>query len=173
LHDCRKCLPREYSDDVAVKAAFSSSAKERPLPNLQISPSFCQLRIVALLLAAVGLSLAAAGASPSAAYAGATGFLCPSSGRLISVGARTDEVRKKCREPDDIQKRTELRTVRETRRRWTNGVAEDVVVEQTVEIPIEEWFYDFGPARFTKTLRFETGRLVFVEEGAKGTPGGN
>ena len=29
-----------------------------------------------------------------------------------------------------------------------------------------------GPTRFTKLLRFESGRLVYVEEGAKGTPGG-
>ena len=62
--------------------------------------------------------------------------------------------------------------MRETRRVWTNGVAGEVVVERTVEVPIEEWFFDFGSTRFTKLLRFETGRLVSVEEGAKGSPGG-
>ena len=106
------------------------------------------------------------------AVAGASGFLCPSSGRLISIGQVTEEVRRRCREPDDIQKRLDLRTVRETTRRWTNGIAQDVTVERTVEVPIEEWFFDFGPTRFTKVLRFEAGRLVYVEEGAKGTPGG-
>jgi hypothetical protein len=134
----------------------------------------CGLRTVVLpgVLLAAGLAFTAGLASPQVALAGSAGFLCPSSGRLISVGAPTEEVRKKCREPDDIQRRVELRTVRETRRRWTNGAADDVVVERTIEIPIEEWFFDFGPARFTKLLRFETGRLVYVEEGAKGTVGG-
>lgn len=101
------------------------------------------------------------------------GFLCPSSGRLVSVGLRTDEVKKKCREPDDVQAHVEFRTVRESRRRVVNnGAAADVEVETTVEVSVEEWFYDFGSARFTKTLRFEDGRLVNFVEGAKGSPGG-
>jgi hypothetical protein len=108
--------------------------------------------------------------APDAA-AGTSGFLCPSSDRLISVGQHTEEVRRRCREPDDVQKRVELRTVRESRRQLVNGVWEDVTVENTVEVPIEEWFYDFGPSRFTKTLRFELDRLVYVVEGAKGSVG--
>jgi len=119
---------------------------------------------VIMLLAAFG--------EPPRAQAESQGFLCPTSGRLVSVGLRPEEVRKKCREPDDVQTRVEVRTVRETRRRFSNGVAEDVVVENTVEVPIEEWFYDFGPSRFTKTLLFENSRLVNVSEGAKGSPGG-
>ena len=106
------------------------------------------------------------------ALAGTTGFLCPSSGRLISVGQMTEEVRRRCREPDDIQRRIDLRTVRETSRRWVNGIAQEVTVERTIEVPIEEWFFDFGSTRFTKLLRFESGRLVYVEEGSKGTSGG-
>jgi hypothetical protein len=125
-----------------------------------------------LALGGLALGAALAATSPSVVAAGTSGFLCPSSGRLISVGAPTEEVRRRCREPDDIQRRVELRTVRETRRVWTNGVAQEVQVERTVEVPIEEWFFDFGPTRFTKTLRFETGRLVYVDEGAKGTVGG-
>lgn len=123
------------------------------------------------LLAAVTAS--ASSLEPSPASAGATGFLCPSSGRLISVGQAAEDVRRRCREPDDIQRRIELRTVRETTgRRWVGGVYQEVTVERTVEVPIEEWFFDFGSTRFTKVLRFESGRLVFVEEGAKGTAGG-
>ena len=124
------------------------------------------------LSSALAALAALAATSPSPVLAGASGFLCPSSGRLISVGAPTEEVRRRCREPDDIQHRVELRTVRETRRVWTNGIAQEVEVERTVEVPIEEWFFDFGPGRFTKTLRFETGRLIHVDEGAKGTVGG-
>jgi hypothetical protein len=133
------------------------------------SPMNPIVRVVLLALAAGGVATLPAG--PAAA--GATGFLCPSSGRLISVGQGAEEVRRRCREPDDIQRRVEFRTVRETTgRRWVGGVYQDVTVERTVEVPIEEWFFDFGSTRFTKVLRFESGRLVFVEEGAKGTPGG-
>jgi len=119
---------------------------------------------------AIVLAGAALAAGP--ARAESQGFLCPSSGRLVSVGQHTDEVKKKCREPDDVQAHVELRTVRETRRHFVNGAAADVEVETTVEVAVEEWFYDFGPSRFTKTLRFEDGRLVNVVEGAKGSPGG-
>jgi hypothetical protein len=129
-------------------------------------------RVALLLLAVAGVALAAGWLMPQPARAGSQGFLCPSSGRLISIGAPTEEVRRRCREPDDVQRRVELRTVRETRRVWTNGVAGEVVVERTIEVPIEEWFFDFGSTRFTKLLHFETGRLVLVEEGGKGTPGG-
>src|SRR4051812_29420561 len=124
------------------------------------------------LLGVAGVALALGWFLPPSARGESQGFLCPSSGRLISVGAPTEEVRRRCREPDDVQRRVELRTVRETRRVWTNSAAGEVVVERTVEVPIEEWFFDFGSTRFTKLLRFETGRLVSVEEGAKGSPGG-
>jgi len=123
-------------------------------------------------LALVALGMAATTLYGAPARAESQGFLCPSSGRLVSVGLRTDEVKKKCREPNDVQAHVELRTVRETRRRYVNGAAADVEVETTVEVSVEEWFYDFGPSRFTKTLRFEDGRLVYVVEGAKGSPDG-
>ena len=118
------------------------------------------------------LVLVATGLSGAPARSESQGFLCPSSGRLVSVGLRTDEVTKKCREPNDVQSHVESRTVRETRRRYVNGAAVEVEVETTVEVAVQEWFYDFGPARFTKTLRFEDGRLVDVVEGAKGSPDG-
>lgn len=123
---------------------------------------------MALLVLASG----ATALSGAVARAGSQGFLCPSSGRLISVGLRTDEVKQRCREPNDVQSHLELRTVREIRRRYENGAAAGVEIETTVQVSVEEWFYDFGPTRFTKTLRFEDGRLVNVVEGAKGSPDG-
>jgi hypothetical protein len=129
-------------------------------------------RIARRSFGAAGLALVLAWLAPLGARAESQGFLCPSSGRLISVGAPTEEVRRRCREPDDVQRHVEVRTVREIRRVWTNGIAGEVVVERTVEVPIEEWFFDFGSTRFTKLLHFETGRLVLVEEGAKGSPSG-
>ena len=49
------------------------------------------------------------------------------------------------------------------RRAWCSALVED-----TVEVPIEEWIYDFGPRRFLQHLLFEQGRLVHVETGERG-----
>lgn len=45
----------------------------------------------------------------------------------------------------------EFRTVRV----WGSGRA----LEQTVEVAIDEWTYDFGPHRFVQHLTFEQGKL--------------
>ena len=115
------------------------------------------------------MAVAAALFSPAGGQAGTGGFRCPTTGRLISVGASTHEVRTRCREPDEARSTVELRTIRETVRRWVNGVAQEVTQERTVEVPVDEWTYDFGRARFIKFLRFEHGRLLSVTEGQKGS----
>ncbi len=79
------------------------------------------------------------------------------------------EVRNRCREPDDARTTVEFRTIREKVRRWVDGIAQEVTVERTVEVPIEEWTYDFGRNRFVHFLHFEQGRLISVREGGKGT----
>lgn len=115
------------------------------------------------------LLLASALGLPGVGQAGQSGFRCPTTGRLISVGASTYEVRTRCREPDEARSTIELRTIRERVRRWVNGVAHEVEVERTVEVPVDEWTYDFGRERFIKQLRFEHGRLLSVSEGGKGS----
>jgi hypothetical protein len=105
---------------------------------------------------------------PVMGRSGPSGFRCPSSGRLVSVGQSLLEVRGRCREPDDARSWVEVRTVRETVRRWVKGVAEEVVVERSIDVPIDDWTYDFGRNRFTQFLRFEYGRLALVREGGKG-----
>jgi hypothetical protein len=119
--------------------------------------------IVAWVFAA---GIAAGFASP--AHAGPSGFRCPTTGRIVSLGQSLLEVRNKCREPDDAQTTVEYRTIRETVRRWVRGAGVDVTVERTVEVPVDEWTYDFGRNRFIQFLRFESGRLVSIGEGEKG-----
>jgi hypothetical protein len=119
------------------------------------------------LVGALGVLVALA--IPAGGQAGTSGFRCPTTGRLISIGASTHEVRTRCREPDEARTTVELRTIRETVRRWVNGVAQEVTQERTVEIPVDEWTYDFGRARFIKFLHFEYGRLLSVTEGQKGS----
>jgi hypothetical protein len=106
---------------------------------------------------------------PSRGESGPSGFRCPTTGRLVSVGQSLLEVRHRCREPDEARSSVEVRTIREKVRRWAQGVAEEVVIEHSIEVPIDDWSYDFGRNRFTQFLRFEYGRLVSVREGAKGT----
>jgi Protein of unknown function (DUF2845) len=105
------------------------------------------------------------------AGSGPSGFRCPTTGRLISVGQSQLEVRNRCGEPDDTRPSVELRTIRETVRQWVNGVAHEVIVERTVEIAVDEWTYDFGRHRFIEFLHFESGRLMSVLEGGKGVSG--
>lgn len=103
------------------------------------------------------------------AHSGPSGFRCPTTARLISVGHTTQEVRSRCREPDEARATVELRTVRETVRRWVQGVAREVTVERTVEVAVDDWTYDFGKNRFMHFLRFENGRLIAVREGGYGS----
>jgi hypothetical protein len=42
------------------------------------------------------------------------------------------------------------------------------VVEQTVEISIDEWVYDFGRRKFVQHLVFEQGELIQVRDGNYG-----
>jgi hypothetical protein len=102
------------------------------------------------------------------AKSGPSGFRCPATGRLISVGQSQVEVRNRCGEPDETRPSVDVRTVRETVRRWVNGVAHEVTVEHTIEVPVDEWTYDFGRNRFIQFLHFEYGRLISVLEGGKG-----
>lgn len=107
---------------------------------------------------------------PPAAIAGPSGFVCPSTRRLVSLGQSPAEVTSKCRAADDVRAYVETRTVREIVRQWDPrfGRMVEVAVERSVPVSIEEWTYDFGRNRFVKRLRFENGRLIAIEEGPKG-----
>jgi hypothetical protein len=91
--------------------------------------------------------------------------------RLVSIGDAQYDVRAMCGPPDATQQRTEFRTVRQPvrvpcadgRRGWCTAL-----VENSIEVAVEEWIYDFGPRRFLQHLIFEQGRLVHVETGDRG-----
>lgn len=80
--------------------------------------------------------------------------------RLVTDGDTLYEVRTRCGEPVSALRRTEYRTVR----LWVAGRA----VEQSIEISIDEWIYDFGPHRFVQHLTFEQGKLITVVSGHRG-----
>ncbi len=113
------------------------------------------------LLVAIGL------AGPVAARAD-DGFRCKS-GKLVSVGDRSYQVKVRCGAPDDISTRVEYRKVRVQVGRWINGNLVNVMEERVVEVPIEEWTYDMGSTSFIRYVVFESGAVVDVKTGGYGS----
>lgn len=104
------------------------------------------------------------------AEARADGLQCGDS--LVSSGDSPYQVRAICGDPDAAVHRIEYRTIRQ--RIPTPCVREnghqrcETIVEQTVEVVIDEWTYDFGRDRFIEYLTFEQGHLIRVTEGSYG-----
>lgn len=101
----------------------------------------------------------------------AEGMRCGS--RLVSDGDPMDRVRDVCGAPNAMRQRTELRTVK----RYVSapcvqdrgGVRCGYVEEQTVQVVIDEWTYDFGPSTLVRYVTFEQGQLLRVTTGGYGT----
>jgi hypothetical protein len=102
-------------------------------------------------------------------------------GRVIETGSSKAEVLHHCGEPTWVEKRPEKRVERdcvagrEHRRRNPGGHRHfrrdgrgrsyDACVHY---VDVEEWFYNFGPSRFTQTLIFENNRLLEIIDGDYG-----
>jgi len=99
----------------------------------------------------------------ASAPAPAEGLRCGD--RLASAGSSLYQVRATCGEPDDAEHTTESRTIsHRTFVPCASNAAKrcEVSSEQTVEIAIDRWTYDFGSNRFIEYARFEQGVLVNV-----------
>jgi hypothetical protein len=98
----------------------------------------------------------------------ANGLRCEN--RWIGIGDSLYEVRSLCGTPDAVAQRVEHRTLkRVVAVPCPRGPARcTVVVQDTIEVAIDEWTYDFGPQRFVQYLLFESGKLVAVESGGYG-----
>lgn len=91
--------------------------------------------------------------------------------RIVSPGSSAYEVQTLCGAPDAVAHRTETRTVRRPVSVPCNaqGIGRCVVfVEDTVEVAIDEWTYDFGPQRFIGYVVFEQGNVVAIRAGSYG-----
>jgi hypothetical protein len=82
-------------------------------------------------------------------------------------------VRSRCGEPDEQQHRSVVRTTQ----RWVSrpcSTPDSKVAQcgqstqESVEVAIDEWLYDFGPLAFVQRLVFEQGRLVAVVSSERG-----
>lgn len=90
--------------------------------------------------------------------------------KLVGEGDSTYDVRSKCGPPDAESQRRERRTIsRLVDRPCPNGIGRcAVVVEDSIEVLIDEWTYDFGTNRFIQYLTFEQGKLIHVKSGSYG-----
>jgi Protein of unknown function (DUF2845) len=109
-----------------------------------------RVRSAATGVFAVLLLLAAAG------VAQADSFQCGN--ELVGTGDTPDQVIAKCGNPSDIERSTAfVPSVA-----WVNGVP--VSAGNTlIEVPVEQWLYNFGPTRLMRRVRFESGRVVAIE----------
>jgi hypothetical protein len=84
-------------------------------------------------------------------------FRCGS--KLVSEGDARSEVAAKCGEPDDVINQSSV-----LRRPviWSRG-RPYYIGEDFIEIPVENWIYNFGPNKLMRKLRFEGGVLTEIE----------
>jgi len=95
-----------------------------------------------------------------------SGFRCGT--RLVDLDNAMYEVQEKCGEPDAASHRVERRVIRQTIRVRRGNVEESIAQEREIEVPVDEWTYDFGPGSFLRYAIFENGRLVNVTTGGYG-----
>jgi hypothetical protein len=105
----------------------------------------------------------------SGALAQADGLRCEN--KLLRAGDSKYDARALCGQPDAEEHRVEKRTVRHqvsvpcpdgARRRCSS------TVEESVDVPIDIWTYDFGPQRFVQYVIFEFDKIVKIESGNYG-----
>lgn len=86
----------------------------------------------------------------------AQAFRCGS--RIVTEGDTRAEVRAKCGDPADIERRSVWRRPVV----WLHGRPYFASTDQ-IEIPIESWVYNLGPRKLMRRLRFEDGRVIEIE----------
>jgi Protein of unknown function (DUF2845) len=96
---------------------------------------------------------------PQAAWA----FRCGT--RLVSEGDTAGEVRAKCGEPTDIQRRYLWRAPI-----FWHGGRPIRVYGGDIEVPVETWIYNLGPHRLMRQVRLEDGVVVEIETLGYGYP---
>jgi hypothetical protein len=89
--------------------------------------------------------------------------------RLVKIGHHGYDVSALCGPPDAVEQRVERRAVRRrVRVRCVQFGWCDTEVEDSVEVPVEVWIYDFGPQRLMQYVTFVQGQVVRIESGNYG-----
>lgn len=99
---------------------------------------------------------------------------------LIAYGDYIEEVRAHCGDPLAIDRYSvflEKQISIASRNRFENKEQDqyirnantgEIFQNEQIEIVVEEWFYNFGPRKFTRRLYFENGFLVEIENLRRG-----
>jgi hypothetical protein len=119
--------------------------------------------LTALFLAGIAATAAAGTSSRT--------FECGN--RLVYLGDSKGEVLHKCGSPswEDgwYEDRVEaLAGARPYTTRPTDPLGTRIPLYNVLRVWVDEWTYNLGPSRFTRTLRFENGRLTLIETGDYG-----
>ncbi len=93
-------------------------------------------------------------AAAGAAYA--DNFRCGN--KLVMEGDTRSEVASKCGDPASVDHSSIV--VQPTT--WIHGRPVGVG-DGMVEVPVEEWLYNFGPQKLMRRIRFQDGRVVAIE----------
>lgn len=90
--------------------------------------------------------------------------------KLVSLGNSPYDVQALCGPPDFARQRVERRAVRNQVRAncGPNDLRCSSTVIDSIEVPIDEWTYDFGSNRLVQYLTFEAGKLIAVRTGNYG-----
>lgn len=103
------------------------------------------------------------------AHAHADSMRCDN--KLLGEGDTKYDARSLCGAPDAEEHRTERRTVRHQISVPCPGGQPGrctSMVENSVDVPIDVWTYDFGPQRFIQYVIFENDRVIRIESGRYG-----
>lgn len=87
---------------------------------------------------------------------------------LVTIGDYKAEVYDKCGEPESIETHSEFASQSNNARIRTRNFNSGMRQQYTQEIKVEEWIYNFGSRRLKQYLRFENGRLVYIETLGRG-----
>ncbi len=99
---------------------------------------------------------------------------------LVAYGDYIEEVRAHCGDPlaiDTYSIFLEKQVAISSRNRFENRESKELIrnvntgeifENEQIEIVVEEWFYNFGPRKFTRRLYFENGFLVEIENLRRG-----
>jgi len=87
---------------------------------------------------------------------------------LVRVGDFKAEVYDKCGQPESIETHSEFASQSNNARIRTRNFSSGIRQQHTQEIKVEQWIYNFGANRLKQYLRFENGRLVYIETLGRG-----
>ncbi len=105
-----------------------------------------------------GLKFRTLGALLAAMLAATPAYAFRCGSRLVNDGDTRAEVRAKCGEPADVERRSIWRQPVA----WLHGRPYRLSSDQ-IEIPVESWVYNLGPNKLMRRVRFEDGRVVEIE----------